>query len=76
MKDPQIGQRVELVEDTQYHKKGERGVIGEKGGHIGIVFDNALGKLTIATRGYPIFNFVKFVEDERLVQKSLFGDSE
>lgn len=69
-----IGARIELTQDIQNGKKGDRGVIGEKSGHIGIVLDNRPGFLIICHAFQPITNFVKIVEDERLVQKSLFGD--
>lgn len=69
-----IGQRIELTQDIQRGKKGERGVIGEKSGYIGIVLDKFPAGLIICHAGMPITNFVKIVEDERLVQKSLFGD--
>jgi hypothetical protein len=69
-----VGLRVELTQDIQRHKKGERGVIGRKGGYLGVVFDNNLSALTISHAGMPITNFIKFVEEERLVQQSLFGD--
>lgn len=69
-----IGARIELTQDIQRGKKGDRGVIGEKSDYIGIVLDSCPGHLIICHAQQPITNFCKIVEDERLVQKSLFGD--
>lgn len=79
MQDPWVGLRVELTEDIQMHKAGERGIIGEKAGYIGVVFDNEPKALVITHAFCPITNFVQVIEDERPPepkQLSLFGGLE
>lgn len=74
-----VGMRAELTEDIQHGKKGDRGVIGMKAGHIGIALDSWPGALIIVHAGMPITNFVKIIPEDRepeLQQLSLFGDSE
>lgn len=79
MTSDRVGLRVELTKDTMMHTAGERGVIGESGGYVGVVFDNAPKALVITHACGPIMSYVRIVEDERLPepkQLSLFGELE
>lgn len=76
MMENKIGARIELIKGIEHGKKGDKGIIGQKGEYVGIMLDRYPGKLIIRNGGKPISNFLKFVEDERLKQRSLFGESD
>ena len=59
-----IGLRVELTHDIERHRAGERGVVGECRGYIGVVMESAAG-LLICHDKQPITNFLRIIDDER-----------